>query len=67
MSGGCDPKVDLCPSCGRRMLKLYAMRGLGIKKGRLPTAYDDASWAELDKDHEEGCQWWATRAFRRVG
>ncbi len=63
-NGWTDLQVDHCPGCGGRMLQLYAMRGLGIKAGRVPTVSDDESWEALRADHGDGCYWWSTRAYR---
>jgi len=51
-----------CPACGRMMPALSRMHGL--RHRMLPTVIDDASWAELEADHAEGCYWHETRGFR---
>lgn len=58
------PELGPCPQCGRTQLQLARMLGRGLRPGFVPAVGDDASWAELKKDHAAGCYWWQTRGFR---
>jgi hypothetical protein len=55
-----------CPECGFVMIALHRMRTTAGLKALVPTVSDDTSWRELKDDHAGGCQWLASRAWRKV-
>jgi hypothetical protein len=47
------PEVEECACCGR-----------DVTHRPIPARSDDAAWEEIAKEHNPGCEWVSTRAFR---